>query len=205
MVVQDAFYIDENISLKLLTGEYRRIGSVVRYATGPHKGKIVKHLDPIELPDNTKIAQSVGAKVIQFVKDNKTTLLIVGVGIAVVGTATGICYAVKKAREPKVLSNFRIKLKTYISKVRKGNLEEKTIKELIDCIEELKNYKDYEKIQIQLSVDELDVLVNQIWDYTLKLANSNSINIEKQVSCGDAIKNLHRYLYIQRDIFAKVA
>lgn len=55
MVVQDAFYIDENISLKLLTGEYRRIGSVVRYATGPHKGKIVKHLDPIELPDDQRL------------------------------------------------------------------------------------------------------------------------------------------------------
>lgn len=205
MVVQDAFYIDENISLKLLTGEYRRIGSVVRYATGPHKGKIVKHLYPIELPDNPKVAQSVGAKVLQFVKDNKTTLLIVGAGIAVVGTVTGICYEVKKAREPKVLSNFRIKLKIYINKVRKGNVEGKNIKELIDCIEELKKHKEYEKIQIQLSVDELDVLVNQIWVYTLKLANSNSFNIEKQVSCGDAIKNLNHYLYIQRDIFAKCA
>lgn len=121
------------------------------------------------------------------------------------GTVTGVCYEVKKAREPKVLSNFRIKLKTYINKVRKGNVEEKNIKELIDCIEELKKHKDYEKIQIQLSVDELDVLVNQIWVYTLKLANSNNFNIEKQVSCGDAIKNLHHYLYIQRDIFAKVA
>lgn len=206
MIVQEAYDISEDIALKLLTGEYRRIGSVVRYATGPHKGEIVKHLDPIELPDNSQAVQSAGAKVLQFVKDNKTTLLIVGVGIAVVGTATGIYYAVKKAREPKVLSDFRIKLKAYINKVRKGNLDEKAIKELIDCIEELKKHKDYDKIQVQLSIDEIDVLVNQIWGYTIKLAEKNNFLLEKKVvRNGDGIKNLQRCLYIQRDIFAQAA
>ncbi len=206
MIVQDAYDISEDIALKLLVGEYRRIGSVVRYATGPHKGEIVKHLDPIELPEDTQAVQSAGAKVLQFVKDNKTSLLIVGVGIAVVGTATGIYYAMKKAREPKVLSDFRIKLKAYINKVRKGNLDEKTIKELIDCIEELKKHKDYDKIQVQLSLDDIDVLVNQIWDYTIKLAEKNSFSLEKKVvRNGDGIKNLQRCLYIQRDIFAQAA
>ena len=48
-VVQDAFFIPDDIATGLATGLYRRIGSVVRYATGPNKGRIVKHLDPVNL------------------------------------------------------------------------------------------------------------------------------------------------------------
>jgi hypothetical protein len=48
-IVQEAFDIPSDIMTKLLTGEYRRIGGVVRYATGPKKGQIVKHLDPVDL------------------------------------------------------------------------------------------------------------------------------------------------------------
>ena len=48
-VIQEAFDIPDDIMTKILTGEYRRIGGVVRYAGGSHKGQIVKHLDPVEL------------------------------------------------------------------------------------------------------------------------------------------------------------
>lgn len=37
-VVQEAYDITDDILTKILTGEYRRIGSVIRYATGPKKG-----------------------------------------------------------------------------------------------------------------------------------------------------------------------
>ena len=43
-IVQDAFYIPDDIATGLATGLYRRIGSIVRYAVGPNKGQIVKHL-----------------------------------------------------------------------------------------------------------------------------------------------------------------
>ena len=48
-IAQDAFYIPDDIATGLATGLYRRIGSVVRYAIGPNKGQIVKHLDPLDL------------------------------------------------------------------------------------------------------------------------------------------------------------
>lgn len=41
-VVQDAFFIPDDIATGLATGLYRRIGSVVRYATGPNKGAYCK-------------------------------------------------------------------------------------------------------------------------------------------------------------------
>ena len=44
-VVTEAFDIPMDIMTKLATGEYRRLGGVVRVAIGPNKGQIVKHLD----------------------------------------------------------------------------------------------------------------------------------------------------------------
>lgn len=55
---QDTFYIEDSIYNKLLTGEYTRIGSVVR----AQSGQIVKHLDPINLPQTPKKAQTLGQK-----------------------------------------------------------------------------------------------------------------------------------------------
>lgn len=48
-IAQDAFYIPNDIATGLATGQYRRIGSVVRYAVGSNKGQIVKHLKPVDL------------------------------------------------------------------------------------------------------------------------------------------------------------
>lgn len=48
-IVQDAYDLTDDILMKILTGEYRRIGSVIRYATGPNKGQIVKHLKPVRM------------------------------------------------------------------------------------------------------------------------------------------------------------
>lgn len=48
-VVTEAFDIPMDIMTKLATGEYRRLGGVVRVAIGPNKGQIVKHLDPIKI------------------------------------------------------------------------------------------------------------------------------------------------------------
>ena len=43
-VIQEAFDIPTDIMTKLLTGEYQRIGGIVRYAVGPNKGQIVNRL-----------------------------------------------------------------------------------------------------------------------------------------------------------------
>ena len=61
VIAQDAFYIPDDIATGLATGLYRRIGSVVRYAVGPNKGQIVKHLQPIDLKA-VEQAHGVGAK-----------------------------------------------------------------------------------------------------------------------------------------------
>ena len=74
-IVQDAYDIPLDIVTKLATGEYRRIGSVVRYAVGPHKGQIAKHLKPVELKAAEQ-AQGIGVKALQFVEEHKKAPLL---------------------------------------------------------------------------------------------------------------------------------
>jgi hypothetical protein len=77
------------------------------------------------------------------------------------------------------------------------------------CLENLKKHKDHEKISIQLSTEELDVLVNRIIEYTEKLAKDNSIDLtedELNAKIADGtILNLQRYLVAQKRIFGTAA
>jgi hypothetical protein len=148
-VIQEAFDIPADIMTKLLTGEYRRIGGVVRYAVGPHKGQIVKHLKPVDMKAAEQ-AQGVGAQIMKFAKKNKKGLII---GAAVAGAATvgGIIYHKVKNREPAVVAQFRAALRTYIDEIRKGNLELETIETLMAALDKLKAHKDYEQFKIRAS------------------------------------------------------
>lgn len=204
-IVQEAFDISEDIMTKISTGEYRRIGGVVRYAVGSNKGQIVKHLDPVNVKAAEQ-AQGIGAKALKFVKNNKKGFIIVG---AVVGAATigGTVYHKVKNREPEVVKQFRLALKEYINAIRTGNLDMDVIERLMVSLEEMKKNKDYEKISIQLSTEELDVLVNRIYEYTMKFAKDNEVELtdEEQGESDNAIINLQKYLKTQKRIFESAA
>ena len=170
-IIQEAFDIPNDIMTKLLTGEYRRIGGIIRYATGPNKGQIVKHLEPIDLKPAQQV-QSIGAKVIQFAKRNKKVLIVSGVAVAAV-TVGSFVYCKVKNREPEVVTTFRSELKTYIEEVRTGTLKLSSIENLLSALEAVKSHKDSSNIIIELSTEELDVLVNRIYEYTKSLAEMN--------------------------------
>ncbi len=202
-IVQDAYDLTDDILMKILTGEYRRIGSIIRYATGPQKGQIVKHLKPVRM-ESVDRAQGLGAKVIELAKNNKKALIIAGIGTGIAAVGGGIYYKIKN-HDPEVVTKFRTSLKTYIYGIREGNLSIDIINNLMTCLENLKKHKDYEKISIRLSTEELDVLVNRIFEYTEKLAKDNSIELTEdelnaQISDG-TILNLQRYLQAQKRIF----
>ena len=206
-IVQDAYDIPLDIVTKLATGEYRRIGSVVRYAVGPHKGQIVKHLKPVELKAAEQ-AQGIGVKALQLVKEHKKGTIIVLAGAAAAGIGTWT-YNKVKSREPKVVTEFRAALKTYIDAIRKGNMSVEKINNLMSALEELKKNKDYKKISIQLTTEELEVLVGRIYEYTVKLAKDNKVDlIEDEIQAsdkGNAIINLQSYLKAQKRIFDTAA
>lgn len=206
-VVQDAFFIPDDIATGLATGLYRRIGSVVRYATGPNKGRIVKHLDPVNLKA-VEQARGIGVKTLQFVKQHKKETIITVVSAAAIGTGL-VIYNKIKNHEPKVLMKFRVALRAYIEAIRKGNMDIDKINDLMECLGALKEYKDYDKIRIQLTTEELEVLVGRIYDYTVKLAKDNDVELSDedllQKNNSDTIINLEMYLKAQKRIFSAVA
>lgn len=208
-VVQDAFYIPDDIATGLATGLYRRIGSVVRYAVGPNKGQIVKHLKPIDLKVAEE-AQGIGVKALQFVKEHKKGTIITVAAAAVVGTGAFV-YRKVKNHEPKVVTEFRTALRVYIDAIREGNMDIDIINNTMDALEELKQHKNYEKISIQLATEDLEVLVGRIYEYTIKLAKDNDVELpEDELRTSHAktvgtIINLQNYLMAQKRIFEATA
>lgn len=208
-VVQDAFFIPEDIATGLATGLYSRIGSVVRYAVGPNKGQIVKHLKPIDLKTADE-AQGLGVKALQFVKEHKKGTIITVVAAAVVGTGAFV-YSKVKNYEPKVVTDFRAALRVYIAAIREGNMDIDKINNMMDALEELKQHKNYEKISIQLATEDLEILVGRIYEYTIKLAKDNDVELpEDELRTSHAktvgtIINLQNYLKAQKKIFEATA
>ena len=208
-VVQDAFYIPDDIATGLATGLYRRIGSVVRYAVGPNKGQIVKHLKPIDLKVAEE-AQGIGVKALQFVKEHKKGTIITVAAAAIVGTGAFV-YSKVKNHEPKVVTEFRTALRVYIDAIREGNMDIDIINNTMDALEELKQHKNYEKISIQLATEDLEVLVGRVYEYTIKLAKDNDVELpEDELRTSHAktvgtIINLQNYLKAQKRIFEATA
>ena len=204
-IIQDAFDIPADIMEKLFSGEYRRIGSVIRIAEGPNKGQIVKHLDPVDLirQDNTSI--SMGAKISYALKKHKKVLIIVGVG--------GVIYVIYsilskvKTHEPAVVTRFKAELRAYIAEIKTGNLTLTTINTLMAALDDLKSHKDFEKIEIRLSTEELGILISWIYNYTIHLAEINMVTLtdEEHICSGNAIVDLQHYLKTQKRIFESAA
>ncbi|WP_340741861.1 hypothetical protein [Sporosarcina sp. FSL K6-5500] len=202
VIVQDTYNITDEINMKILTGDYIRIGGVVRHNIGRQKGQIVKLLKPVNL--NEDKIRGMGGQVLQFAKNN-TTLIIGGFVIAK-AIGTGIYNNAKKNQEPDVVVKFRKALDVYVNAVLEGALTMEIITDLMARLGEMKMHSDFEKIRIVLSTDGLDVFVNRMFEYTKKLAADNAIkltSLEKETSSQpeNTIINLQRYLEAQNRIF----
>lgn len=84
------------------------------------------------------------------------------------------------------------------------------IDKLMVTLDELKKYKDYEKISIQFTTEELEILVGRIYEYTIMLAQDNDVkliadelNVTEMRNIGTII-NLQNYLRTQKKIFEVV-
>lgn len=89
----------------------------------------------------------------------------------------------------------------------RGNLELETIETLMAALVQFKKHKNYEQFKIELSTEDLDVLVGRIYDYTIKLAENNQVELTEQErsKTDNSIINLQNYLRIQKHIFEEVA
>ena len=79
------------------------------------------------------------------------------------------------------------------------------------ALDKLKSHKDYGKISIQLTTEELEVLVDRIYKYTIKLAQDNDVQLlsdelnTAEMKNSEAISSLRNYLKAQKRIFESVA
>ena len=107
----------------------------------------------------------------------------------------------------RALQQFRAALRAYIEEIRKGNLELDTIETLMAALDELKKHKDYEKFKIELSTEDLDVLVGRIYDYTIRLAENKKVELteSERSKTDNSIINLQNYLRTQKRIFEAAA
>ena len=77
------------------------------------------------------------------------------------------------------------------------------IESLMEALEKMKAHKNYSKLVVKLSAEDIDVLVNRIYEYTVKLARDNDYELEnlKAESDSNPIINLEHYLSVQKRIF----
>ena len=82
---------------------------------------------------------------------------------------------------------------------------------LMAALEALKRHKNYNKISIQLTTEDLEVLVGRIYEYTIKLAKDNRVELSDDELCASskdgkgAIINLQQYLQVQKRVFETTA
>lgn len=95
-----------------------------------------------------------------------------------------------------MVKKYHAALRDYINDIRSGELSMKSINRLMDALDELKQNKNYEKIKIELTTEELNVLVNRIYEYTIKLASENAVELtdDELRSSDNTILNLQNYL-----------
>ena len=83
----------------------------------------------------------------------------------------------------------------------------KTAEKAQSALDKLKAHKDYEQFKIELSTEDLDVLVSRIYDYTIRLAENNQVELTEQErsKTDNSIINLQNYLRTQKRIFEEAA
>ena len=150
----------------------------MRYAVGPKKGQIVKHLLPIELIA-VEEAPGVGEKAFGFLEEHIAESMIFVTGLAAVGSVACALHTIIN-REPKVVTEFKSALIVYLEAIRQGSMDIDKINNMMAALEELKNHKNDKKIRVQLTAEELEILVERIHEYTIRLARDNYVELTEQ-------------------------
>ncbi len=201
-VIQIPFSIPEEYEIGLKSGEYIRTGGVIRNQTG----NIVKHLK--EFTDNDLTDEA--SKNISEVLDLKKSLIGIGALIGVSAAATSIYFVYKKIRnkhngndkEKIILDGFNAALSKYVSSIKEGNLSIDVLEDFIWNIKFIKENLKNKEIEVKISLNQLEELLDLIYSYTVNLANLNNISAEliEKDNDKDSLSNIIYFLDFQKKI-----
>jgi hypothetical protein len=208
-IIQVPLEIPDEIYVRVLSGEYVRLGGVIR----DHGGHLVKLLDdaPPILDDAQEAAKAGIAKVL-----NNRTVVGIALGVVVVAaTAGGAAYRARretKAGElqlPTCIESYSDSLAAYLEAARQGNLDVGVIERLIADLDAVKANSVEGTIPIEFSVEQAELLVEVVARHTRTLAEANSCELNDLPEPADAqsatIIELRPYLEAQRDFFSHAA
>jgi hypothetical protein len=202
-----ALHKSERIAAGIASGEYAQDGGVVRDLAG----RLVALLKEASLPED---AQEAAGSVAKALKNPKVIAIGLGLG-SVAATASGVAgYLLGKKKRPaelerpKSVENCIASLGAYLKAVQNGGLDVKTVHRLTSDLDAVKAETDSGRIEI--SIDQLEVLVAIAADQTWKLAEANSVDLSDVLeqtpsSGGGKIVNLQRHLRIQEQILGRSA
>lgn len=202
-VAQIAFEIPPIIQKGIDDGILIRFGGVVR----DQAGHIVKHLKEVPIPEaDGNINQG---NIMAFAKKNK--YLLIGT-VIVTAVAAGVTYVVvrnkknQKVRIPKCVADFNESFMEYVDSIKKGAVSEEKIDRVMTALEEIKKNQENGNINITFSIENANLLLDMVRNYTIKFAEANSFEIlEDAFDKENEIGSLQRYLKIQKRVFERCA
>ncbi len=206
VIVDIAVAMPKQIAERVASGEYVRIGSVVRDLAG----RVVAHLPEASLPED---AQEAAGSIAKALKDPK--VIAIGLGLAALAATAGVAGFIlgkkKQAAEPKrpkSVENCIASLRDYFEAVQNGRLDVKTIHRLNSDLDAVN--KESGSGRIEIFADQFEVLIAIVADHTWKLAEANSVDLsevlEQIPQLGDSkIANLQRHLKVQEEILRRSA
>lgn len=208
-VYQPTFDIPPEILNKVLTGEYKVYGGIVRYAKGKKGGQIVKHLkeakldaaiQPKKLADSLKIA----------FREHKKPIVIGGAFVVAAAVGAG-CYfinrrkdKIKLSEEDKIIiERFDQSFNAYISALKKGTMTEDLLLEFDEAFNNLYKKQKNNEISLNVKLNDMRTLVKYLSEYTRQLAKVNDVDLsDDEINLSNDVHiDLQNCLNVQKRVF----
>ena len=190
--------VPDDVFKKLSTGEYTRSGGTIRRADGSQITNLLQDAQP-----NTRNTSSLKMRALEVVLNNPT-LIKEGITVGKV-IMTGLYKKMKNNHKTSVINKtFKEKLTIYLMAVKEGSVTLEQITDLTLAVDGLKTNSGTKHIKLPLSLEELEVIGNLMFEYTKKLStNNNVVETENLTSFqqDNSIINLQHYLETQKCIF----
>lgn len=205
MKVNVSLDLPKSVAKEWVAGKVDISNVVVR---SKETGKIIRYLK------SSTVDKMDGAKNLVSKIGSKNILIGLGITAAVVTVGGLINLVVNKSSEkecvkvPKCINDFQRKFHKYLKEAQKGNLNIKTIDELLNSLDEIEKLKSKE-VRIDFSAEELKFLLSKIYDFTKNINEEhNGEKMKVKSPTNNSSKNLvylKDYLECQKQVLEKIS